>query len=198
MTGPGRPAARNPIDPTSKKFDGLLAPERRGCLKRLTERVDPCGMGNGRGRRTNAPGGHYRTLAEVAGFVDDVIVRVLHLAPDRAGLLSPRAFEPGRALDLVAELPLGNGATHATRLHLNVVACRPEPEPARGWRIGGTVVPCEAADRDALLEYCRTVTARNGQSAGGRRQPTDAPGQGPGDELGFEELWLAVAGEAEA
>lgn len=180
----------------SQKFDGLLAGERGRCLKRRTGRTDPSGMGNG-GWRTDAPREHDRTPAEVAGFIDDVIVRVHKLTPDGASLLSPHAFEPGRTFDLVAELPLPNECTRATRLRLRVLACSPDAEATNVWRISGTVLPRDATERDALLEYWLAVSARTGRSDSGPSQP-GAPNPNPEAELGFEELWLAVVGEAEA
>lgn len=144
---------------------------------------------------------HYRTPTELAGFVDDVIVRVLDLTPDGAGLLSPEAFETGKAIDLIAELPLVNDSARTTRLRLTVTACRPEPAPAGGWRIGGTVVPAEDADRDALLEYCHVVAARKRLSGSGRLQPaspaSDSPSQSPVREVELEGLVLAAARAAE-
>jgi hypothetical protein len=134
-----------------------------------------------------------RHTAEVtAAVVDDVNVRFVDLTPDGAGLISPHAIEPGRTVDLVAELPQLDESTRTTRLRVTVTACDPDPEPSIGWRIAGTVAPREAADRDPLLGYCHVVAARNRLSGTGRLRSAGPP-QRPASELGFEELWLAVA-----
>jgi hypothetical protein len=127
--------------------------------------------------------------------MDDVVVRFLDLTPDGAGFVSPHAIEPGRTVDLVAELPQLDESSRSTRLRLTVTACRPDPQPSAGWRIGGTVVPLGAADRHSLLEYCHVIAARNRLSGSGRLRSA-GPCRRPG-ELGFEELWLAVAGNAQ-
>jgi hypothetical protein len=137
------------------------------------------------------PAGGPHTAKVAAGVVDDVTVRFLDLTPDGAGIISPHAIEPGRTVDLVAELPQLDESTRTTRLRLTVTTCDPDPEPSVGWRIGGTVAPREAADRDPLLEYCHVVAARNRLSGTGRLRSAGPP-QRPASELGFEELWLAV------
>jgi hypothetical protein len=142
--------------------------------------------------KSERPIGGVTTGDVTAGVVDDVTVRFLDLTPDGAGLISPRAIEPGRTVDLVAELPQLDESTRTTRLRVTVTACDPDPEPSVGWRIAGTVVPREAADRDPLLEYCHVVAARNRLSGTGRLRSAGPP-QRPASELGFEELWLAVA-----
>jgi hypothetical protein len=125
----------------------------------------------------------------VAGVVDDVVVRVVELKSEGACLLSPRAFEPGRAVDLVAELPLEDGTTRATRLLLTVAACRPKGA-SRGWHISGTVVPHEDADGYALRAYDRLVAARRPLSLQGRLQGAAAasPGPRPPSEPDLEKL----------
>ncbi len=141
---------------------------------------------------------HYRTPAEVAAFVDDVIVRIIDLTPDGAGLFSPVAFEPGRDVELLADLPMVNGRTRPTRLRLSVTACRPDPEAARrGWRIGGRVSPRAEGDRDALLEYCHVVAARTRLSESGRLQTAAAPSSGPVTEPESVERLLVAARAAE-
>lgn len=129
---------------------------------------------------------------DAAAEVDDTTVRFLDLTPDGAGVISPCAIEPGRTVDLVAELPQLDESTCTTRLRLTVTACRPDPEPSVGWRVGGTVTPRDAADRCALLEYCHVVAARNRLSGTGRLRSAGPPPR-QASELGFEELWLAVA-----
>jgi hypothetical protein len=146
-----------------------------------------------RGPKSGRPviGGPH-TVDEAAGTVDNVTVRFLDLTPDGAGLVSPHAIEPGRTVDLVAELPQLDESTRTTRLRLTVTTCHPDPEPSVGWRIGGTVGPREVADREALLEYCHVVAARNRLSGTGRLRSAGPPHR-QASELGFEELWLAVA-----
>ena len=136
--------------------------------------------------------GGPNTADVAAGVVDDVTVRFLDLTPDGAGFISPHAIDPGRTVDLVAELPQLDESTRTARLRLTVTACHPDPEPSVGWRLGGTVVPREAADRAVLLEYCHVVAARNRLSGTGRLRSAGPPHR-QASELGFEELWLAVA-----
>jgi hypothetical protein len=137
--------------------------------------------------------GRRQKFDVVAGSVDDTVVRVVELKSDGVGLLSPRAFEAGREVDLVAELPLLDETTRATRLYLTVAACRPD-RAARGWRISGTVVPQETADGDALREYFRLVSARRPLSLRGRLQVAAAPAprQGPLAEPDLEKVLAAA------
>jgi hypothetical protein len=142
--------------------------------------------------KSERPIGGPHTGDVAAGVVDNATVRFLDLTPDGAGLISPHAIEPGRTVDLAAELPQLDESTRTARLRLTVTACHPDPEPSVGWRLGGTVVPLEAADRAALLEYCHVVAARNRLSGTGRLRSAGPPRR-QASELGFEELWLAVA-----
>jgi hypothetical protein len=124
---------------------------------------------------------HYRTPTEVVGVMDNVIVRVVDLTPDGAGLRSPHWVTPGREVDLLLELPMVDQRMRATRLRLTVTACRPDDEGPRSWRIGGTVTARHTGDRDALVEYCHVVAARTRLSESGRVLPV-AVGSGQGEE----------------
>jgi hypothetical protein len=141
--------------------------------------------------------GRPRKFDVLAGTVGDVVVRIVELKSDGAVILSPRAFEPGRSVDLVGELPLTDCVIHATRLCLTVAACRPE-KAFRGWRISGTVVPEQAVDADALREYCGLVSARRPLSLSGRLQDGTAepPGQDPFHDRDLEIVGAAVSAAA--
>jgi hypothetical protein len=135
---------------------------------------------------------HYRTPAEVVGIMDNVIVRVVDLTPEGAGLLSPHAVTPGRVVQLLAELPTVERRTRPTRLRLTVTACRPDTGTdkaeagngtgtdtadggaPRAWRVGGTLTARHAADHDALVEYCHVVAARSRLAESGRLVPGPA------------------------
>jgi cellulose synthase/poly-beta-1,6-N-acetylglucosamine synthase-like glycosyltransferase len=117
---------------------------------------------------------HYRTPAEVVGVMDNVIVRVVDLTPDGAGLRSPHAVTPGRTVDLFVELPMVDQKMRATRLSLTVSTCRPDDDGPRSWRIGGTVTTRHTGDHDALVEYCHVVAARARLSESGRLLPGQA------------------------
>ncbi len=41
-------------------------------------------------------------------------------------------------------------------------------ESRQGWRIGGTVAPVYAEDREALVEYCHVAAARSRLTESGR------------------------------
>ena len=126
---------------------------------------------------------HYRTPAEVVGVMDNVIVRVVDLTPDGAGLRSPHEVTPGRAVDLLVELPMVDQKKRATRLRLTVTGCRPDDDDSRSWRIGGTVTARHTGDRDALVEYCHVVAARARLSENGRLFPGQS-GSDRGDGRG--------------
>ena len=137
---------------------------------------------------------HYRTPAEVVGVMDNVIVRVVDLTPDGAGLRSPHAVTPGRAVDLLVELPMVDQKKRATRLRLTVTGCRPDDDESRSWRIGGTVTARHTGDRDALVEYCHVVAARDRLSENGRLLPgLSGSDRGDGRGGGASELTQSLA-----
>jgi hypothetical protein len=108
---------------------------------------------------------HDRTPAEIVGIMDNVIVRVVDLTPEGAGLLSPHAVTPGRQVELLAELPSDEWPTRRIRLRLTATSCRADMDgdnaAPRVWRVGGTLTARHPADRDALVEYCHLVAARS-------------------------------------
>ena len=96
--------------------------------------------------------------------MDNVIVRFVDLTPRGAGLLSPHAVTPGRVVRLRVGLPMADGRVRDTRLRLTVTSCAAADaagDPPRVWRIGGTVIPHDEAERDALVESWHVVTARS-------------------------------------
>jgi len=111
---------------------------------------------------------HYRTPSDMAGFMEDTMVRVVDLTPSGAGFLSPRGAEVGKLIDLVFDLPMVDGVTRPVRLQLTVATCRLDHESTQGWRIGGTVIPVSDHDREALVEYCHVVAARSRLTESGR------------------------------
>jgi cellulose synthase (UDP-forming) len=125
---------------------------------------------------------HYRTQTEVVGIMDSVIVRLVDLTPEGAGLLSPHAITPGRVVELLAELPTVEQRTRLVRLRLTVTACRADTDTDSGtdgaaprvWRVGGTLTARHAADHDALVEYCHVVAARSRLAESGRLLPAPA------------------------
>ncbi len=110
----------------------------------------------------------YRAPAEIASVVDGVIVRVVDLSTNGAGLVGPKAIEVGRELELTIDLTMLDGRTRPTHLALSVTACHPDPGSAQGWRVGGTVTPRSDGDRAALVEYCHVVATRSRLVASGR------------------------------
>jgi hypothetical protein len=123
---------------------------------------------------------HYRTQTEVVGIMDNVIVRVVDLTPEGAGLLSPHAVTPGRVVELLAELPTVEQRTRLVRLRLTDTDTDSDSDSGtdaaapRVWRVGGTLTARHAADHDALVEYCHVVAARSRLAESGRLLPGPA------------------------
>jgi cellulose synthase (UDP-forming) len=109
---------------------------------------------------------HYRVPVQVAGVVDEALVRVVDLTAGGAGVLGPRPVEVGTVVELRLDLPGVGGEMREVRVHFTVCSCR-RAEGA-GWRMGGTLTPLTAADGEALIEHCHVVSCRQRLTESGR------------------------------
>jgi cellulose synthase (UDP-forming) len=120
---------------------------------------------------------HYRIPVEVAGRVDDVVVRVVDLTPGGAGIIGPVPLEVGCEVGLRMDLPTLTGEMNEVRLLFTVRSSHPAED--LGWRMGGTLTPVTEADGDALIEHCHLVTSRARLTESGRLDPGAPVGTRP-------------------
>ncbi len=112
---------------------------------------------------------HYRVPVEVAGVVDDTVVRVVDLTASGAGIIGPRPLELGQEVALRMDLPTVTGEMNEVQVRFTVCSSRPVED--LGWRMGGTLIPVTEADGDALIEHCHVVTSRARLTESGRLDP---------------------------
>jgi cellulose synthase (UDP-forming) len=112
---------------------------------------------------------HYRVPVEVAGVIDDTVVRVVDLTPGGAGIIGPRALEVGAEIPLHLSLPTIDGDMGDVGLLFAICSTRPARDG--GWRMGGTLTPLTEGDGEALIEHCHVVTSRTRLTESGRLTP---------------------------
>ncbi len=118
---------------------------------------------------------HYRVPVEVAGVIEDTVVRVVDLTPGGAGIIGPRALEVGAEIPLHLSLAAVDGNVRDVGLLFAICSTRPARDG--GWRMGGTLTPLTEGDGEALIEHCHVVTSRTRLTESGRLTPGQPTGQ---------------------
>jgi cellulose synthase (UDP-forming) len=113
---------------------------------------------------------HYRVPVEVAGVIDDTVVRVVDLTPGGAGIVGPHPLELGMEIPLHLTLPTVDGVMQDVGVLFAVCSTRSAGD--LGWRMGGTLTPLSEADGVALIEHCHVVSSRARLTESGRLTPS--------------------------